>query len=447
MNTLLDIATRVHNHNYKLDPIFRSMLDQDFYKLLMGQLIWKLHPDVEATFAMKNRTRSVRLAHVIDEAALREQLDHARTVRLTKAERIWLTGNTFYGKAQIFEKGYLDWLSDYRLPEYELRAASDGTYQLTFPGRWLDTTFWEIPALSIVNEMKTRAALADHGRFELDVTYARAKAKLWEKIERLQVLGREGPLKISDFGTRRRHSFLWQRWAVQAMQEGLGDQFTGTSNALLAMENGLEAIGTNAHELPMVYAALTNQHYEALKAAQYDVLRDWADMYDGNLLVFLPDTFGTTQFLKDAPDWVAKWKGFRPDSKEPVAAGEEAITWWKERGEDPTQKLAIFSDGMDVEAIERSVRHFRGKINVAIGWGTNLTNDFRGCSPKSDDRLDPISLVCKVKDAKRAADPKPVHGAVKISDNPEKATGDSDDVRHYLAVFGYAGQDARPVTV
>lgn len=447
MTTLTDIATRVHNHNFKLDPIWRSMLDQDFYKILMGQLIWKLHCDVGVTFAMKNRTKTVKLGREIDERALREQLDHARTVRLTKAERIWLAGNTFYGKAQIFEPAYLEWLASFQLPAYHLRHLSDDTFELTFSGPWLETTFWEIPSLAIVNEMRTRAALADHSRFEIDVTYARAKAKLWEKVERLQALGREGPLKITDFGTRRRHSFLWQRWAVEAMQEGLGENFSGTSNALLAMQTGLEAIGTNAHELPMTYAALSDQSAEGLKLAQYQVLEDWAQMYDGNLLVFLPDTFGTTQFLRDAPSWVAQWKGFRPDSKEPVAAGEEAISWWKRHGEDPTKKLAIFSDGMDVDAIERAVRHFRGKINVGIGWGTNLTNDFRGCSPKAGDRLDPISLVCKVRDAKRFNGAGTRQGAVKISDNPEKATGSPDDVKHYLAVFGHAGQEARAVTV
>ncbi len=102
---------------------------------------------------------------------------------------------------------------------------------------------------------------------------------------------------------------------------------------------------------------------------------------------------------------------------------------------------------MDVDSIERAVRHFRGKINVAIGWGTNLTNDFRGCSPKAGDRLDPISLVCKVRDAKRTGAIGKAQGAVKISDNPEKATGTTDDVKHYLAVFGHAGQQSREVTV
>jgi nicotinate phosphoribosyltransferase len=27
-----DIATRVYNHSWKLDPIIRSLLDTDFYK-------------------------------------------------------------------------------------------------------------------------------------------------------------------------------------------------------------------------------------------------------------------------------------------------------------------------------------------------------------------------------------------------------------------------------
>ena len=105
--TKTDIATRVYNHTWKLDPIIRSLIDTDFYKLLMLQMIWKLYPDVNATFSVINRTTSVKLAEEIDEAALREQLDHARTVGLSKKEMIWLTGNTFYGKKQIFEPEFL----------------------------------------------------------------------------------------------------------------------------------------------------------------------------------------------------------------------------------------------------------------------------------------------------------------------------------------------------
>ncbi len=60
--TKTDIARRVFNHTWKLDPIIRSLIDTDFYKLLMLQMIWKLYPDVSATFSLINRTKTVRLA-------------------------------------------------------------------------------------------------------------------------------------------------------------------------------------------------------------------------------------------------------------------------------------------------------------------------------------------------------------------------------------------------
>lgn len=260
--TKTDIASRVYNHTWKLDPIIRSLIDTDFYKLLMLQMIWKLYPDVDATFSLINRTTSVKLAEEIDEGALREQLDHARTVGLSKKEMIWLAGNTFYGRKQIFEPEFLNWLSTYKLPEYEL-SKRDGQYELTFHGKWMETTLWEIPALAIINELRSRSAMRSLGFFTLDVLYARAKAKMWEKVERLQALP---GLRISDFGTRRRHSFLWQRWCVEALKEGIGPAFTGTSNVLLAMDSDLEAVGTNAHELPMVAAALA-ETAEQLRAS------------------------------------------------------------------------------------------------------------------------------------------------------------------------------------
>ncbi|MGW9230038.1 nicotinate phosphoribosyltransferase [Pseudorhizobium sp. NPDC055634] len=422
--TKTDIATRVYNHTWKLDPIIRSLIDTDFYKLLMLQMIWKLYPDVEATFSLINRTTSVRLADEIDEGELREQLDHARALHLSKKEMIWLAGNTFYGRKQIFEPEFLNWLATYQLPEYEL-SKRDGQYELNFHGRWMETTMWEIPALAIINELRSRAAMRHMGPFVLDVLYARAKAKMWEKVERLRALP---GLRISDFGTRRRHSFLWQRWCVEALKEGIGPAFTGTSNVLLAMDSDLEAVGTNAHELPMVMAALANTD-EELRAAPYKVLKDWNRLYGGNLLIVLPDAFGTAAFLRDAPEWVADWTGFRPDSAPPIEGGEKIIDWWRRMGRDPKSKLLIFSDGLDVDAIIDTYRHFEGRVRMSFGWGTNLTNDFAGCAPRNVESLKPISLVCKVSDANGRP-------AVKLSDNPRKATGDPAVVERYLRVFG-----------
>ncbi|HEX8485871.1 nicotinate phosphoribosyltransferase [Sphingomonas sp.] len=421
---MMDIARRVHDHSWRLDPIVRSLLDTDFYKLLMLQMIRDLHGDVQATFTLINRSGGVRLAEIIDESELREQLDHARTVRLSKKELIWLAGNSFYGTERMFAPDFLAWLAAFRLPEYELRTV-DGQFELRFEGPWTHTSMWEIPALAIINELRSRAVLRHKGRFALDVLYARAKAKLWSKLERLRELP---DLVLSDFGTRRRHGFLWQRWCLEALKEGLGPRFIGTSNVLLAMQGDLEAIGTNAHELPMVLAALADNDAE-VAAAPYRVLREWQAHYGGNLLVVLPDAFGTAAFLSHAPDWVADWTGFRPDSMPPIEGGEQILAWWQAHGRDAREKLLIFSDGMDVESIEATHRHFHGRVRLSFGWGTNLTNDFRGCDPDGGRGLEPISLVAKV----TSANGRP---AVKLSDNRAKATGDAAEIERYLSIFG-----------
>ncbi|GGG31610.1 nicotinate phosphoribosyltransferase [Chelatococcus composti] len=430
---MTDIATRVYNHKWKIDPIVRSLLDTDFYKLLMAQTIFRRHRNTRVTFSILNRSKDVRLADLVEESALREQLDHARSLRLTRGESTWLRGNMFYGKRQMFAPEFIEWLEGFQLPPYDLRVR-DGQYELEFDGPWLETTFWEIPALAILNELRSRAVLATMGKFELQVLYARAMTRVWEKVQRLKALS---GLQIADFGTRRRHGFLWQDWCVQAMMEGLGDAFTGTSNCLIAMRREVEAVGTNAHELPMVYAALANSD-EELAAAPYQVLRDWQEDYEGNLLIILPDTYGTTHFLAAAPSWVSSWTGIRIDSKDPIEGGEEAIRWWQERGEDPRKKLAIFSDALDVTAIERIYYHFNGRMRFGFGWGTLLTNDFRGFVP--DGALDPISIVCKVV----SANGRP---AVKLSDNPAKVMGPPAEIERYKRVFELEERAERPVLV
>jgi nicotinate phosphoribosyltransferase len=430
---MVDIATRVYNHKWKIDPIVRSLLDTDFYKLLMCQSIFRNRPDTTVVFSLINRTASVRLADLVDEGELREQLDHIRTLRLSRGETTFLRGNTFYGKRQMFRPDFMEWFERLQLPPYHLERR-DGQYVLTFEGRWPEVMLWEIPALAVLMELRTRAVLADLGRFELQVLYARAMTRVWEKVERLRRI--EG-LRIADFGTRRRHSFLWQDWCVQAMIEGLEGKFTGTSNCLIAMRREVEAIGTNAHELPMVYSALADSDAE-LAEAPYRVLADWHEEHDGNLRIMLPDTYGTEGFLARAPDWLSKWTGMRVDSGDPAAAAEFAIRWWQERGEDPRQKLLIFSDGLDVGKIEDLHRQFAGRVKVSFGWGTMLTNDFRGLV--EGDRLAPFSLVCKAV----SANGRPT---VKLSDNPNKALGPAAEVARYKRVFAVGAQQSLEVVV
>jgi nicotinate phosphoribosyltransferase len=458
---ITNFARRAHDHNWDLDPITRSLLDTDFYKLLMLQFIWKRFPKTRATFSLTNRTTGVPLGNLIDAEAIQEQLQQTKGLRFHKSELIWLAGNTFFGKRGIFEQGFLEWLErDFQLSNYEL-SLQDGQVSLTFDGLWTETTLWEIYALTTISELKTRASLKRLSEFELDVMYARAKTRLWEKMARMR--GVPG-LNVSDFGTRRRHSFLWQEYVVKAMSDVLGRNFKGTSNTYLAYKHDLEAIGTNAHELPMALAAMANND-EQLKTAQYRLLELWQQTYQRELLILLPDTFGTTQFLQDAPDWVAAWTGQRADSKDPFVAGDEYIAWLEKRGQDPRQKLFIASDALDVDKILALHAYFAGRlrggasptdfrdasdflderkwvperrIRFSAGWGTLLTNDFRDCNPLGDESFDPVSLVCKLNDA----DGRP---AVKLSDNFQKAVGPPEEIERYRRVFGLAGISHAPV--
>lgn len=430
---MVDIATRVWNHKWKIDPIVRSLIDTDFYKLLMCQSVFRNKPDTNVVFSLINRSGRVRLADLIDEGELREQLDHVRTISLARGESTWLRGNTFYGKRQMFRPDFMEWFEGLRLPAYHLEKR-DGQFELTFEGAWPEVMLWEIPALAVLMELRSRAVLNAMDKFELQILYARAMTRLWEKIERLKKI--DG-LRIADFGTRRRHGFLWQDWCVQAMQEGLGAKFTGTSNCRIAMRRDIEAIGTNAHELPMVYSALANSDAE-LRQAPYRVLADWHEEHEGNLRIILPDTYGTEGFLKNAPDWLAGWTGIRIDSGDPAKGAEIAIRWWQERGEDPRQKLVIFSDGLDVDTIETLYAQFNGRVKVSFGWGTMLTNDFRGLV--AGDALAPFSLVCKA----LSANGRPT---VKLSDNPAKAMGPKEEIERYKRVFGVGVQEAQEVLV
>uniref|UniRef100_UPI003B51AC1C nicotinate phosphoribosyltransferase n=1 Tax=Roseovarius indicus TaxID=540747 RepID=UPI003B51AC1C len=430
---MVDIATRVWNHKWKIDPIVRSLIDTDFYKLLMCQSVFRNKPDTQVTFSLINRSTDIKLAELVDEGELREQLDHIRSLSLTRGESTWLRGNTFYGKRQMFTPAFMEWFENLKLPPYQLEKR-DGQYELTFEGSWPEVMLWEIPALAVLMELRGRAVLHDMRRFELQVLYARAMTKLWEKVERL----RDVPgLRIADFGTRRRHSFLWQDWCVRAMTEGLGEKFVGTSNCLIAKNRDLEAIGTNAHELPMVYAALADSD-EDLARAPYDVLSDWHEEHEGNLRIILPDTYGTKGFLDRAPDWLAGWTGIRVDSGDPATAAETAIDWWTSRGEDPTKKMVIFSDGLDTDKIIDLHTQFAGRCRPSFGWGTLLTNDFRGLTP--DDRLAPFSLVCKAV----SANGRPT---VKLSDNPNKAMGPDSEIARYKKVFEVGKQEALEVVV
>jgi nicotinate phosphoribosyltransferase len=300
----------------------------------------------------------------------------------------------------------------------------------------------------------------------LESLYNTAKTNLEQKM--LQLKSRPG-IRFADFGQRRRHSFLWQQYAIRRAREIMGDRFTGTSNTWMAFNQDMVPIGTNAHELPMVLTAIAPDSVK--KYAQYRVLQEWGKMFPHHALrIVLPDTYGSAQFWRDMPNDLGKevaetWRGIRADSGDCIVEALNYAQWLKSQGLSNErilkEKIVIPSDGLDVTAKERCGSMIEidkvldGVIDHPFGWGTNLSNGFAGCHPRPDDRavvndvpLDLSngdlfrgqSLVIKVDSANGNA-------AVKLSNNINKATGDLKDVEKYIKIFGSEGQVSQEVSV
>ena len=409
----------------------RSLMDIDFYKFTMGQVIWSKYPDVEVTFKLIIRDKDIPLGNVVSEDELRMSLDYVRDLTLSRTDLYYLRGMNLY-QLNMFKEEYLDFLRTFKLPPYCL-VRKDGEIELSFTGKWVEVSMWETIALAIVSELYYRSLMKKMSKTELELVYARAMDRISRKLEELQKHPR---IRFADFGQRRRHSFLWQEWVIGLAKEMMGGQFVGTSNTWMAFHHDLSPSGTNAHEMPMVAVALAPDDDKV--AAQYEVLKVWEETYGQGLRIFLPDTYGSSQFLENAPDWLSGWKGLRQDSGDPISEGRMYTRWLRERGIDPKTKLMIPSDGLDLGTIRGIDQELGDEISLSFGWGSLLTNDFRGCH--ANPLLRPFSMVCKIVEANGRP-------CVKLSNNIRKATGPLDEIRRYMNIFGYKGGTDQPVVV
>lgn len=402
----------------KEQRIIDSLLDVDFYKFTMGQLVFLKYPDVPVKYAFKNRTKRVQLAEAISEDKLRTELDYVRTLRFNNSELHYLRGTNEYGE-RMFAEPYLDFLKNLQLPEYHLKY-DGGNICLEFAGKWSEVIYWETIALAIVNELYYRSLMNQLSNFEQDVVFATGKIKLAQKIQTLRQ--QDSSITFADFGTRRRFSREWQYYVVKVLAEELPKQLLGTSNTKIAMDYGLLPIGTSAHEMDMVMSGIMHGSDEEIRASHNQVLQDWWDLYGWGLSIALTDTYGTDFFLRNiTADQARDWKGLRQDSGDPFEFGEKAIKFYESHGVNPKEKLVIFSDGLDVATIINLAAHFRGRIKVSFGWGTNLTNDLG---------FPTLSLVIKTVEANG-------HGLVKLSDNIAKAIGKQEDIERFKRIFDY----------
>lgn len=399
-------------------PIIESLLDTDFYKFTMGQVVFHRYRDVPVKYSFINRTKTVHLPDSVDEAELRKELDHVRTLRFTKSELHYLRGTNEY-QEKMFAEDYLEFLAGLQLPEYTLEK-TDGEYKLEFPGKWSEAIYWETFALSIMNELHYLYLTRRLSRFERDKARAEGIKRLAEKIV---ILKKRPDITFTDFGTRRRFSGKWQDYTVRTMAEELPPtQFRGTSNVYLAAKYSLLPMGTDAHERDMAMSGIFHGSDEEIRNSHNKNLQDWWDEYGEGLSIALTDTYGTDFFFSDmTQEQARKWKGLRQDSGDPLRWTDKALAFYGRLGIDARNKICVYSDGLDINSMIKIADYRPGEIKKTFGWGTNLTNDLG---------FPALSLVVKLTESNG-------HGTVKLSDNLAKAIGLSENIERFKRIFGH----------
>lgn len=390
----------------------------DYYKSTMNQFIFEKAPEAEVTFTFRNRNPEP-LSRYVQPDELRQRFDTIRHQGWQPEEIAYLASLHAQDGTARFTPEYLDYLADMQLPA--LRIETDPDTQdiaIESTGRWADVSPWETVVMSELNEAYYEGKLATEG-LSLDDLYAEGDRRLSDKITRLQS---RPDIKIAEFGTRRRFSAAWQQHVVERLATECPDNLVGTSNVWFAHQFGLKPIGTFAHELPMVYAALEDATGHDPLDGHHKLLTEWYERYGEDLSVALTDTFGSEFFFTDfTPEEAAKWRGLRHDSGDAFEFGEKVIEFYRRNAIDPLDKTLVFSDGLDIDMIEQLADHFKGRIGLLYGWGTTLTNDL---GVKAN------NFVMKATHASTSRHDKAVP-TVKLSDVAGKHTGPEWQVERY----------------
>ncbi|TDR77766.1 nicotinate phosphoribosyltransferase [Paludibacterium purpuratum] len=387
--------------------VVRSLLENDLYKFTMWQALLHQHPGATAEYAFVCRNHPVfPLAEL--KVELEAELDHLCDMLFTQQELDFLSG------LRYIKSDFVDFLNVFRFQRRFIRVGIEGdTLTIETKGPLVHVMGFEIFVLYIVNELYFRRLSAGRETEILE----EGRRRLADKIALMRsapvAVDATGDFAFSDFGLRRRYSAAWHDEVVATLQQALPEAFRGTSNVYQAMRFGLMPIGTMAHEYLQAHQAFGTRLRDFQKAA----LEGWVHEFRGDLGIALTDVVGMDAFLADFDLYFAKlFDGLRHDSGDPYLWGEKAIAHYRGLRINPLTKRLVFSDGLTVERALALHEYFAGRIQVAFGIGTHLTNDMG---------LTPLNIVMKLVNC----NDQPV---AKLSDSPGKTLCSDETFLAYL---------------
>ncbi|ULJ70108.1 nicotinate phosphoribosyltransferase [Wielerella bovis] len=385
----------------------RSLLDCDLYKFTMLQVVLHQFPAAHGVyeFRCRNKQTAYPLAEILPD--LERELDHLCELRFQADELDYLRSLRF------IKSDFVDYLELFQLKRrfVSVWANEHGQLNIHVKGPLIQAMFFEIYILAMVNELYFR-------RLETPAVLAEGERRLQEKAKFIKNLSNrqhpdDNPFLVSDFGTRRRYHFAWQKHVVETLVQAAPEIFRGTSNVYLAKELNITPIGTMAHEFLQAFQALNVKLRDFQKAA----LEAWVHEYRGDLGIALTDVVGMDAFLRDFDLYFAKlFDGLRHDSGDPYVWGDKAYAHYRKLKIDSRTKMLTFSDGLDLQKAWDLHQYFKGRFKTSFGIGTNLTNDMGH---------EPLNIVLKLVECNGQS-------VAKLSDSPGKTVTQNDTFLAYL---------------
>ena len=373
-----------------------DILDNDLYKFSTSYAYMKLYPEAEGTFSFTDRNNTIVGKDFLENL----KIEFAKLIHLkfSLTEKKWCITHIPY-----IPEIYWEWLAGFRF-DYDkilIWLDEENHLHIEVTDKLYKVTLYEVPILAIVSEM--------YSKIQGPCNVSDVIDKLDAKIN----IANENNLKFSEFGTRRRYSSSLHDLVIRRLKEKCPINCVGTSNVYFAMQYNMTPIGTFPHEWIMFHGAIWGY-----QEANYLGMRDWVRTYDGNLGIFLMDTYTSKVGLRNMSLKFAKlFDGVRQDSGDEYQIGNMVINRYKELGIDPTTKTIVFSNALDFDKYKDIHKYFNGRIRVSAGIGTNLTNDTE---------FKPANIVMKLSKC-RINKNQEWRKCIKISDDLGKHLGDDKE--------------------
>ncbi|MCQ2180528.1 MAG: nicotinate phosphoribosyltransferase [Bacteroidales bacterium] len=398
-----------------MKQIVNRLTDNDLYTFTCQYYILEKYPraEVEYTFFDRNREQYPEGFG----ALLQEQVDGMADVVISDEEVEFMKS-----RCSFLPLWYFTFLKGYRFNPSEVSIDQDeaGYLSITVKGKWFSTIMWEMPLLSTISEL-SHILKGDMERYDASLERERAAAKTRQILE--------GGLILGDMGTRRRFSYDHQEMVIAVMKEvyesrhNWPGKFTGTSNVWLAMKYGLLPLGTMSHQLISF-----EENVSGVFECNYNVMKKFSDVYDGDNGIFLYDCFGDKVFFSNLSKRMAMmYKGLRVDSGDEFEQTEKIISKYRELGIDPATKQVVYSNGLDIGKAIEIHNYCNGRVQDSYGVGTFLTCDVVGCEP--------MNIVVKLTRG-RITELREWHDCVKLSCNSTKVLGNHAKCEFLKHVLG-----------